>query len=268
MSIVLFPNAKINLGLKVLEKREDGFHNLETLFLPVESCDVLEISKSDISGCTMHQSGITYPGNPNENLCVLAYNALNERYKLSGVKIHLHKQIPVGAGLGGGSSDASFTLKGLNELFSLGISDEQLAKIAAGLGSDCPFFIYNRAMLGKGRGELLYPLNYSLDDDYFIKLVYPPFFVSTAQAYRGIVPRNLRAKSEIFADERPLEELILLPIEQWKDVIVNDFERSVFAQFPQLEQYKKDLYDMGAVYASMSGSGSAMFGIFKKPAKL
>lgn len=273
--MILYPNAKINIGLNVLEKREDGFHNLETLFYPVGAVvekgdgsvpghpvDVLEIVES--SGLQMHQYGIEYPGDPMDNLCVKAYRALRADFDIPPVEIHLYKKIPVGAGLGGGSADAAFTLKGLNEMFSLGLSDDSLAGYAATLGSDCAFFIYNRPMIGTGRGEILQPAEIFPLDGYEIRLVFPPYFVSTAAAYGGIVPRNRRAAQGEKFDPRTLQQMLENPVETWKDCVVNDFETTVFAKIPQLASYKDELYAQGAVYASMSGSGSAFFGVFRK----
>lgn len=273
--MILYPNAKINIGLNVLEKREDGFHNLETLFYPVGKwsapqdgnvpgipVDVLEIVEA--GELQMHQYGIEYPGDPMDNLCIKAYKALRADFDIPPVAIHLYKKIPVGAGLAGGSSDASFTLRGLNEMFSLGLTDEKLASYAATLGSDCPFFIYNRPMLGTGRGEILRPEEIFPLDDYEIRLVFPPYFVSTAAAYGGIVPRAGRAAEGEEFDSRPLVEMLRNPVGTWKECVVNDFEATVFAKIPQLAAYKEELYAQGAVYASMSGSGSAFFGIFRR----
>lgn len=260
--MILYPNAKINLGLSVLQKREDGFHNLETLFYPVNVHDVLEIVEGE--KLRMCQYGIEYPGDPMDNLCIKAYRALAADFDIPPVEIHLFKKVPVGAGLGGGSSDAAFTLRGLNEMFSLGLSDERLAAYAATLGSDCAFFIYNRPMLGTGRGEILEPVKIASLEDYEIKLVYPPYFVSTAAAYGGIVPRDKRVANGEKMDTRSVVEILQQPVECWKDSLVNDFEKTVFAKIPQLAVYKDELYDQGAVYASMSGSGSAFFGIFRK----
>lgn len=273
--MILYPNAKINIGLNVLEKREDGFHNLETLFYPVgvvenpsdglvpqQVVDVLEIVEAP--QLQMHQYGIEYPGDPMDNLCVKAYKALRKDFDIPPVAIHLYKKIPVGAGLGGGSSDAAFTLRGLNEMFSLGLSDAQLAAYAATLGSDCAFFIYNRPMIGTGRGEILEPADIYPLDNYEIRMVYPPYFVSTAAAYGGIVPRNKRAENGEKFDSRQLVEMLRNPVETWKECVVNDFETTVFAKIPQLTPYKDELYAQGAVYASMSGSGSSFFGIFRK----
>ena len=273
--MILYPNAKINIGLNVLEKREDGFHNLETLFYPVgrienqhdttlltHNVDILEIVQAD--KLAMFQYGIEYPGDPMDNLCIKAYDILHRDFDIPPVAIHLYKKIPVGAGLGGGSSDAAFTLKGLNDMFSLGLSDSRLAEYAACLGSDCAFFIYNRPMIGTGRGEVLSPVDIPALDGYEIKLVYPPYFVSTAAAYGGIVPRDKRAANGEIFDSRGLLEMLEKPVETWRDCVLNDFETTVFAKIPQLASYKEQLYKEGAVYASMSGSGAAFFGIFRK----
>ncbi len=274
MNRVVYPNAKINLGLKVLGKREDGFHNIETLFLPVPTLtDILEISDNcHLEGeyskdvilygkVLFRQTGIE-AGSPADNLCVKAYNTIDEATggKLPPVYIHLHKQIPVGAGLGGGSADASFTLKTLNSIYSCGLSGKQLKELSLQLGSDCPFFIDNTPMLGEGRGELLTPIEFSLPAGYQFEFLFPPLFVSTADAYRGIVPRSCRQEQPV--DNRPLTELVKAPVEEWKNLIFNDFEQTVFAKYPVLAEYKQSLYNRGAVYASMTGSGSSMFGIF------
>lgn len=260
--MILYPNAKINIGLNVIEKRVDGFHNLETLFYPVGAYDILEIVESDT--LKMFQYGIDYPGEVMDNLCVRAYNLLKSEYNIPPVEIHLYKRIPVGAGLGGGSSDAAFTLKGLNDLFNLSIPDKKLWEYASMLGSDCPFFIYNKPMLGTGRGEILSEVEMTDLSDYRIELVYPPYFVSTADAYRGIVPRNVRELNGEKFKGQSLVEMLKEPVESWKDNVTNDFEITVFNKIPELAKYKEDLYRRGAVYASMSGSGSAMFGVFKR----
>lgn len=260
--MILYPNAKINLGLSVLQKREDGFHNLETLFYPVNVHDVLEIVEG--KELRMCQYGIEYPGDPMDNLCIKAYRALAADFDIPPVEIHLFKKVPVGAGLGGGSSDAAFTLRALNEMFSLELSDEKLAAYAATLGSDCPFFVYNRPMLGTGRGEILEPVEVPALEGFEIKLVYPPYFVSTAAAYGGIIPRSRWPEMGWEADTRSVMDILSQPVETWKNSLVNDFEKTVFAKIPELAAYKEELYAQGAVYASMSGSGSAFFGIFRK----
>ncbi len=325
--MILYPNAKINIGLKVLNKRPDGFHNLETLFYPVEKSDILEIVEAP--QLKMEQYGIVIPkvagvsadGGSNthcstggcaigggvangkgsvaglagdnvmtagnnvmatgnnvmaagDNLCIKAYELLKRDFDIPPVEIYLHKNIPVGAGLGGGSSDAAHTILGLNELFKLGLTKPQMAQYASVLGSDCSFFIYNRPMLGEGRGEILTQVELAgledLRNNYRIELVHPPYFVSTAQAYGGIVPRDKKLAAQqqagcVPADgNKPLTELLQRPVTEWKDIIVNDFEETVFAKIPQLREYKEALYKKGATYAAMSGSGSTMFGIFKK----
>ena len=285
------PNVKINLGLNVIRKREDGFHDLETLFVPYFGIsDTLEIITGDDYSQTsaaifgkyapeMIAQGISEDGrlmitiaraegvdwDPLKDLCAKAYYILSEDHQLPPVKIFLEKTSPVGAGLGGGSSDAAFALKMMNELFSLGLSEEQLAVYAARLGSDCAFFIYNRPMIGEGRGEILtsYPLeglDYGQEDtsssEYELQVLTPEgVAVSTADAYRGIRPH---------LPEVPLREALSKPVGQWQDVLSNDFEETVFAKYPELAAIKKSLYDSGADYASMSGSGSALFGIYRK----
>ncbi len=338
--MILYPNAKINIGLKVLNKRPDGFHNLETLFYPVEKSDILEIVEAP--QLKMEQYGIVIPkvagastdsgGNAHcsaggcaigdnvmaaeDNLCIKAYKLLKQDFDIPPVEIYLHKNIPVGAGLGGGSSDAAHTILGLNELFKLGLTKPQMAQYASVLGSDCSFFIYNRPMLGEGRGEVLTQVELAgledLMENYRIELVHPPYFVSTAQAYGGIVPRDKKQAAQQVSGQpssggfdevglvgtggfsadcmqarrqyevtgfkadsqqagcvpadgnKPLTELLQRPVTEWKDIIVNDFEETVFEKIPQLREYKEALYKKGATYAAMSGSGSTMFGIFKK----
>ena len=293
------PNVKINLGLNVLRKREDGFHDLETLFVPYFGIsDTLEIIVGDdysrTSSALYGKYGTPCPGeeedapmlvqaisedgklmitiaradgvdwDPLKDLTAKAYFMLAEDFDLPPVKIFLEKTSPVGAGLGGGSADAAFALKMLNELCSLALDEKTLAGYAARLGSDCAFFIYNRPMIGTGRGEILEPADIYPLDNYEIRMVYPPYFVSTAAAYGGIVPRNKRAENGEKFDSRQLVEMLRNPVETWKECVVNDFETTVFAKIPQLAPYKDELYAQGAVYASMSGSGSSFFGIFRK----
>lgn len=286
------PNVKVNLGLNVLRKREDGYHDLDTLFVPYFGIhDVLEIIKGDdfsetsASLAKRYEHGtqiaqaISEDGklmitiarkegvdwDPLKDLTAKAYYLLDKEFGLGPVKIYLEKTSPVGAGLGGGSADAAFALKMLNELFGLGLSKEALAAYAAQLGSDCAFFIYNRPMLGEGRGEILnaYPLediDYGQDGaescSYVLKVVVPEgIAVSTAEAYKGIVPA---------IPATDLRTLLKGDVESWKESLSNDFEVTVFKAHPELTAIKRSLYDCGAVYASMSGSGSALFGIYKK----
>lgn len=256
--MILYPNSKINLGLQIIEKRSDGFHNLETLFYPIDKglVDILEIIESN--NLKMHQYGIIYDGAPMDNLCIKAYNAIKSRFDIPPVEIHLMKQIPVGAGLGGGSADASFVLKGLNQLFKLGITDNELIKIASTLGSDCPFFILNKPTYAQGRGEILTPFSTAslldLQQNYRIELVHPNIHISTKEAYAGVCPHEPATS---------LKRVLDMDIKEWAKYLVNDFEESIFFNHPKLEKMKQDLYRKGAVYASMTGSGSSLFGVFK-----
>lgn len=308
--MITTPNVKINLGLNVLRKREDGFHDLETLFVPYFGIhDTLEIITGDdysrtsaelfskygegalpesqavqkpegVFGVETEENlapklaqGISEDGrlmitiaraegvdwDPLKDLCAKAYRLLADEYDLPPVKIFLEKTSPVGAGLGGGSADAAFALKMLNEMFTLGLSEQQLAEYASRLGSDCPLFVYNRPMIGEGRGEILtdFDLDSHLDQQqYEIQVITPAgIAVSTAEAYGGIVPQ---------LPEVPLRDALALPVEKWDGNLVNDFEITVFDKHPELAAIKKSLYDSGAVYASMSGSGSALFAIYRK----
>lgn len=276
------PNVKINLGLNVLRKREDGFHDLETLFVPYFGIkDTLEIITGDDFSTTSAMLFAKYNGveqglvqgisedgklmitiareegvdwDPLKDLTAKAYFILAEDFNLPPVKIFLEKTSPVGAGLGGGSADAAFALKMLNELCGLGLSDQKLAEYASRLGSDCAFFIYNRPMIGEGRGEILteWPVDIS---GYDLQVLTPEgVSVSTKDAYSGIRPH---------LPEVPLRDALARPVEEWQGVLINDFEETVFAKYPELDAIKRSLYDCGAVYASMSGSGSALFALFK-----
>lgn len=250
--MLVFPNAKINIGLDIVARRSDGYHDIETLFVPVpELTDILEVVFAPEA--KMVQYGLEYDGAPEDNLCFKAFRLLQKEKGIGNVEIHLYKKIPVGAGFGGGSADCAFTLMALNTLFNLGLSKEELAVYAAQLGSDCPFFIYNSPMLASGRGEILKP--YDLDlSGYRIELATPDIHVSTREAYSKVVPVQ---------PETPLAERLAQPIEQWKVSVRNDFEPSVFAIHPSLATIKDDFYRRGAVYASMSGSGAALYGIFR-----
>lgn len=253
--MVIFPNAKINLGLNIIEKRPDGYHNLETVFYPIALEDALEVNKrKDITGrCEF------YPYNENEaedaenNLVVKAFKLLDAEFDLPPTSIVLHKRIPTGAGLGGGSADAAFMLKLLNRKYRLMLTDETLEKYAARLGADCAFFIKNRPAFAEGIGDILSPVSLSLYG-YQILLVKPDIFVSTREAFAKIKPHR---------PEKSLKETIKLPVEEWKDTMVNDFEESVFSQFPVIGEIKQELYRSGAIYASMSGSGSSVYGLFR-----
>ncbi len=251
--MISFPNAKINLGLKILRKRKDGFHDIQTIMFPITFSDILEIVPSENNGLEFSHSGIEIPGDPDTNLCCKAYSLFRTRYPVSGVKMHLHKVIPPGSGLGGGSSDAAFTLKMLNELFNKKVEEDELLEMAAQLGSDCPFFIHNKAVLGEGRGEVMKEVDLHILDGKTVLLVLPCITVSTAWAYSQISPS---------IPEFSLHDIISENILDWKKILVNDFEKPVYKTFPALKGIRDKLYEMGAVYASMSGSGSAVYGIF------
>lgn len=249
--MISFPNAKINIGLNVVSKRDDGYHNLETIFYPVKLADALEIIESNTT--SFSSSGIKIDGNPNDNLVFKAYQILQNDLDLPPVKLHLHKIIPFGAGLGGGSSDAAFTFKMLNEYFGLALSSDQLEKYAAKIGADCPFFIQNQATFATGIGDQFEPIQLDLSA-YQIVIVKPNISVNTPEAYRNIIPQKPKFS---------LKEIENLEIEEWKRNIQNDFETSVFPLYPEIQELKENLYKLGAVYAAMSGSGSAVFGIFR-----
>ncbi|MDD4919484.1 MAG: 4-(cytidine 5'-diphospho)-2-C-methyl-D-erythritol kinase [Bacteroidales bacterium] len=255
---VAYPFSKINLGLHVLEKRADGYHNIETLFVPHPLCDILEIT--DAPGAQkdvqLFLYGLPVTGPLSSNICVIAYRLLSAHYKLSPVEIHLYKQIPPGSGLGGGSSDGAVCLQVLNKHFALGLRREELLSYALKMGSDVPFFVQQPPALpyfASGTGGVLEPFPLDLSP-YRIELRFPPVFISTAEAYAAIKPNNHRV---------PLRDLLLQPVDKWKYTIGNDFEEYVFHKYPQTSQYKQALYEEGAVYASMTGSGSAFFGLFK-----
>ena len=309
--MITHPNVKINLGLNVLRKRPDGYHDLETLFVPYFGIhDTLEIIPADTHSETSASLFARYGARPFEtapqiaqavtsdgklmvtvartegvdwdplkDLTVKAYQLLDADFDLPAVKIFLEKTSPVGAGLGGGSADAAFALRMLSDLAGLGLSDETLAGYAARLGSDCAFFIYNRPMFGEGRGEILSPFDLDRTESssgdgtgpetplfdcsgnggsaarYELKVIVPEgIAVSTADAYRGIVPT---------VPSMPLRDVLARPVEEWKDLLVNDFEKTVFAKYPELAAIKQSLYDVGAVYAAMSGSGSALFAVWE-----
>lgn len=252
--MLAFPNAKINLGLYIVEKRPDGFHNLETIFFPIPWKDILEVVPAKGAVSTLHTTGISIDAPAEKNLAFKAYHLLADRYHLPPVDIYLHKVVPFGAGLGGGSSDAAHMLLLLNSLYSLNIATDTLKEYAAILGSDCPFFIDNTPSLATGRGEILSPADVNLTG-YRIVLVKPSFGISTPEAFAGIKPQTPEVK---------LVDALKKPISTWRDSIKNDFEHHLFVKYPLLEEIKNALYDAGAAYASMSGSGSTMYGIFDK----
>lgn len=253
--MVSFANAKINIGLNIVGKRADGYHLLESVFYPFPLYDIMEITSSESAvETTLSITGLPLLVEDN-NLCLRSYHLLSERFSLPPVHIHLHKQIPFGAGLGGGSSDAAVVLKMLNEKFNIGLSTLELEQEAAKLGADCPFFIRNEPLYAEGIGTDLLPISLDLSDKFLI-IIKPDVHVSTAEAYQHVVPHP--AKED-------LREVLHLPVQDWKFYVKNDFEDGVFERYPIIREIKLALYATGATYASMSGSGSAVYGIFPKP---
>jgi 4-diphosphocytidyl-2-C-methyl-D-erythritol kinase len=248
-----FPNCKINLGLNILRKRPDGYHDIETVFFPAPLKDIIEIVTAEEFSFT--PTGIPVPGDPANNLCTKAYHLIkNDFPALPPVAMHLFKHIPMGAGLGGGSADGAFMLKLLDQNFQLGLGLEKLLEYAVLLGSDCPFFILNRPCLASGRGEVLAPIRLDLSA-YSLVLVHPGVHISTAWAFSQIIPR---------LPERRISEIIQEPITNWSTKLMNDFEAPVLREYPNLATIKEKLYTQGALYASLTGSGSSFFGIFEK----
>ncbi len=254
--MITFPNAKINIGLNIIEKRDDGFHNLQSCFYPVGLCDALEVVENTEAGAerfAFTSSGIEIPGDATDNLCYFAYHVVSQDYPLPNVKVHLHKHIPIGAGLGGGSADAAFFIKLLNDKFELGISWGEMHHYARQLGSDCSFFISNKPSFAEGAGDEYESMKLDLSK-YYVVLVYPEIHINTGKAYSGVIPKMPVRSLE--------DDLLSLPIEKWKEFIHNDFEDSIFPQFPEIKNIKEKLYSKGAIYSAMSGSGSTVFGIF------
>lgn len=254
--MIIFPNAKINIGLNIVEKRSDGFHNIETIFYPVKIHDSLEIIESSETEFFAH--GINIPGNTTDNICLKAYELIKKDINLPHVHIHLLKNIPVGAGLGGGSADGAFMIKLLNQKFELGLTIEQMQRYARQLGSDCAFFIENTPVFAVGKGDEFLSQELNLEK-YYIVLIKPDIHVSTIDAYGGCIPGKPAASLQLLAN---------LPVSEWKNTIKNDFEKTVFKKYPSIQKIKEDLYEAGALYASMSGSGSSVFGIFEKETSL
>lgn len=254
--MIVFPNAKINIGLNIVERRTDGYHNISTLFFPVKELkDILEIiiDDSQQEPLTFTQTGIQIDCAPENNLCIKAYYLINKIHPLPPMQMHLHKLIPTGAGLGGGSADGAFALKAINELAGNPVDNKQLMNLALELGSDCPFFILNTPCIGSGRGEILEPFELSLSG-YYILLVNPGIHINTGKAYLQSTPKYWDTK---------IETLLKVDIANWQNNVMNDFEETVFSQHPEVASIKSWMYEQGAVYASMSGSGSTVYGIFK-----
>lgn len=258
--MVIFPQAKINIGLRIIEKRDDGFHNLQTIFYPVRLSDALEyvVPEDEMENDRLTVTGFPAGCHPSENIIIKALTRIRENHYIPSLRIHLHKAIPPGSGLGGGSSDAACFIKSLDRYFKIGMSNAEMKDIAADLGSDCPFFIDGVPSYGQGRGEILTPLE-PLKGNLFIVLLKPAMEVSTAEAYRSCVP---------YKNATDLIDLYNAGIESWEKKVVNDFEKSIFPVYPEIASAKADLYRLGALFSSMSGSGSVVFGIFTKPVQI
>lgn len=250
--MISFPNAKINLGLNILNKREDGYHTIESCFYPIPWHDCLEVIEA--TSFSFHSYGLNIPGDFASNLCVKAYKLLKKDLDIPPVEIHLLKNIPMGAGLGGGSANGAFTLSMLNDLFNLNLSNTQLETYALNLGSDCPFFIQNRSSIAGGRGEELNPINLDLTG-YYLAIQNPGIHISTREAYSGVKPQM---------PDLSTAEIIQKPKHTWKELLINDFEASIFPNHPEIETTKEKMYAAGALYASMTGSGSTVYGIFEE----
>lgn len=254
--MITFPHCKINIGLQILQKRPDGFHDIATVFYPVPLKDVLEVVSSEET--SFHVTGSSIPGDEKDNLCLKAYHLLKKDFhKLPPAGIYLHKVIPIGAGLGGGSSDAAFTLKILNEKYNLKLSPGQLLKYANQLGSDCAFFLQDKPCYATGKGNELYPLTQEDLGQYHFVLVCPDIHINTAWAYSKVIPG---------IPHRSVLDLVREPLDTWDGTVINDFEHPVFETYPQLKRIKERLYKEGALYASLSGSGATVYGIFRKEA--
>ena len=259
--MIVFPHCKINLGLSIIAKRPDGYHELETVFYPVGLDDILEIISTNNASKDVQftSSGLEIPGDHSQNLCVKAYHLLKKDFPaIPSIKMHLHKNIPMGAGLGGGSSDGTAVLKLLNQQFNLGLNNEKLIDYASTLGSDCAFFIYENACHAKGRGEILQSFNCDLAN-FQIVLIHPGIHISTAWAFSQINPHD---------KQKTISEIVSGPITNWKNDLINDFEAPILNAHPIIGELKQMLYQQGAIYASMTGSGSSIFGLFPKQQKL
>jgi len=256
--MLLFTNCKINVGLDVTARRADGYHEIATCMIPVQGlCDALELLPApELTEPELTVTGLPVEGPAERNLCMRAWNVMHERHGTPAVRMHLHKVVPTGAGLGGGSADAAFVLRGIHTLFSLDLTDEELESLASEVGSDAAFFIRNTPAIATGRGETVTPFALPELSGKYLLIVKPPVAVGTAEAYAGITPALPAV---------PLQERLQRPLESWRTEVVNAFEPSVFTRYPELAAIKRQLYELGALYASMSGSGSALYGIFDVP---
>lgn len=256
--MIIFSNCKINLGLKVLRKRADGYHDLETVFYPLRFVDAIEAIRINDGDVQFSSTGIEIDALPQQNLCMKAYGLLKQSYDLPPLQLHLHKAIPSGAGLGGGSANAAFTLKLLNAKFNLGLGTERLLDLALQLGSDCPFFIVNKPCIATGRGEILERIELPQLNKYHIAVINPGTHVSTAWAFSRITPGENKVS---------IKDVVAQPVSSWKDQLINDFEDAICNEHPRIREIKEMMYNNGASYASMTGSGSSVFGLFdQKPA--
>ncbi|MEI6628349.1 MAG: 4-(cytidine 5'-diphospho)-2-C-methyl-D-erythritol kinase [Alphaproteobacteria bacterium] len=259
--MVVFPNCKINLGLNILRKREDSYHDLETVFYPIPLNDALEVirAQSTVNSNQFTTSGLQIDGNTDNNLCLKAYHLLKQDFLfLPSIQMHLHKVIPMGAGLGGGSADGAFALKLLNDAFHLNLSIQQLIDYALQLGSDCPFFIINKPCFATGRGELMEETALNLSAYQFV-IINPKIHIGTGWAFGNIIPK---------IPEQSIKNIIQQPINTWKDVLANDFELPAIQHYPEIGEIKAELYNQGAIYSSMTGSGSTVYGIFENGQQL
>jgi 4-diphosphocytidyl-2-C-methyl-D-erythritol kinase len=256
VNMISFPNCKINLGLNIISRREDGYHEISSVMYPVDIQDILEVVKSEKFKFT--SSGLDIPGEPDSNLCVKAYDILARDFNIDPVHIHLYKNIPMGAGLGGGSADGAFTLRLINDLYELSISNDQLKEYASELGSDCAFFIENIPQYASGRGDILEAFNLALQGKTIV-LINDGTHISTQEAYGNVTPKR---------PENDIEEILNKPLNEWKKLLINDFEKGVFKNYPKLAKYIDKLYQSGAEYAAMTGSGSTIFGIFNESPRL
>jgi 4-diphosphocytidyl-2-C-methyl-D-erythritol kinase len=254
--MLAFANAKINIGLNITAKRPDGYHQIETVFYPVKIHDVVELTDAQELSCVV--TGNSFAGRMEDNLCYKAYKLVRQDHRVPNQQITLLKHTPIGAGLGGGSSDAAYVIKLVNNKFKLGLSIKEMENYAAALGADCAFFIRNEPVYATGIGEKLQPIALDLSA-YHLHLITPSVHVSTAEAYAGVIPNP---------DTRYLPELMKRPVEEWKELVKNDFEASVFSRYPQIEEIKNELYQSGALYASLTGSGSSVYGIFAEDIRL
>lgn len=257
--MICFPNAKINLGLNITEKRSDGFHNIETVFYPVAWCEALEVIETNHNtNFNLHLSGIPISGHLEDNLLYKAYHLIKQQHTLPGIDVYLHKALPMGAGLGGGSADAAFFINLLNDQFNLQLSEDARIGIAKQLGSDCAFFIKNKPVFATEKGDMFQDISIDLSK-YYIAIIYPNVHSNTKEAYSLVKPHQ---------PQKSITQILQQPLETWKAELINDFELSIFNKYPIVGEVKQNLYDCGAIYACMSGSGSAVFGIFKNEPKI